>query len=259
LVGADRPCYGLQARGLYGDAAPHETFEEAAADYLVEMRSVQPHGPYLLAGFSGGGITAYEIARQLQDAGEEVAFLGLLDTPLANDQELTLRDRALIHWQRIAREKHRYLTNFLADRLAWEWNKFRRRISGDAPPPPSDRFHSEAIEGAFRRACLRYQTPSLDRAIALFRPKLRPTHVLGPDRMINADRRFIYHDNGWSRYVRKVDVVEVPGDHDGMVLEPSVRVLGAKLRKAIAEAEAAATRRNTRAVEPETPVPAMYG
>lgn len=54
LIGTDRRFYGLQARGLYGDEAPHLTLEEAAADCLAELRQIQPHGPYLLGGFSGG-------------------------------------------------------------------------------------------------------------------------------------------------------------------------------------------------------------
>ncbi|MFD2843725.1 phosphopantetheine-binding protein [Paracoccus cavernae] len=54
-VGPDRHFYGLQARGLFGDDKPHESFIDAARDYLVEIRQVQPHGPYLLGGFSGGG------------------------------------------------------------------------------------------------------------------------------------------------------------------------------------------------------------
>ncbi|MET0334496.1 MAG: KR domain-containing protein, partial [Rhizobacter sp.] len=44
LLGEDRPFYALQARGLYGDAAPHESFEEAATDYLAEIVQVQPQG-----------------------------------------------------------------------------------------------------------------------------------------------------------------------------------------------------------------------
>ncbi|MCC5863482.1 MAG: SDR family NAD(P)-dependent oxidoreductase, partial [Gammaproteobacteria bacterium] len=59
LLGEDRPFYALQARGLFGDEPPHETFEEMATDYLEEIRQIQPHGPYLLGGFSGGGVTAY--------------------------------------------------------------------------------------------------------------------------------------------------------------------------------------------------------
>ncbi len=46
LIGGDRPFYGLQARGLLGDADPHVSLPEAAADYIAELRQVQPHGPY---------------------------------------------------------------------------------------------------------------------------------------------------------------------------------------------------------------------
>src|SRR5690554_5798698 len=80
LLGQDRPVWGLQARGLFGDAPPHRRLDEAARDYIAELRQVQPHGPYLLGGFSGGGITAWEMARQLQAEGEEVALLAMLDT-----------------------------------------------------------------------------------------------------------------------------------------------------------------------------------
>ena len=54
-----------------------------ARDYLAELRTVQPHGPYLLGGFSGGGITAYEMARQLLAEGESVPLIVMLDTPAA--------------------------------------------------------------------------------------------------------------------------------------------------------------------------------
>ena len=71
LIGTDRPFYGLQARGLLGGEAPHESLVEAATDYIAEIRTVQPEGPYMIGGFSGGGITAYEIAHQLKAAGRE--------------------------------------------------------------------------------------------------------------------------------------------------------------------------------------------
>jgi acyl transferase domain-containing protein/thioesterase domain-containing protein len=244
LVGSDRPCYGLQARGLYGEHEPHATFEEMATDYLRELRSVQPHGPYLLSGFSGGGLTAYEMAVQLRREGEEVAFLGLLDTPLVRSEELTKLDKVKMHLQRISREKHRYFWNFVSGRLAWEWKQLKRRLFAVDEPPPAAKFHSETIEKAFRAACEVYQTPRYDDKVVLFRPKLAPIHIFGPDRMINVDRRFIYHDNGWSRYVPEVEIHEVPGDHDSMVLEPNVRTMGARLRKAIKAAEAAYAARN---------------
>jgi len=53
-----------------------------ARDYLADVRRVQPQGPYLLGGFSGGGLVAFEMARQLELAGEHTAALVLLDTPI---------------------------------------------------------------------------------------------------------------------------------------------------------------------------------
>jgi hypothetical protein len=58
-------------------------------------------------------------------------------------------------------------------------------------------------------------------------------------RAINKDRRRIYHDNGWSRYSDAVEVFESPGNHDSMVLEPNVRILAARLRPALNDAEQA--------------------
>jgi len=62
--------------------------EQVAPQYLAEMQSMQPHGPYFLMGYSGGGLIAYEIARQLAARGESVAFLGLLDTSAPGEPSL---------------------------------------------------------------------------------------------------------------------------------------------------------------------------
>ncbi|MFI5808267.1 amino acid adenylation domain-containing protein [Streptomyces sp. NPDC051561] len=77
----DQPLYGLQARGLSGDPAAQlpSTMEEMAAEYIEQMRTVRPHGPYRLLGWSVGGVLAHTVAVQLQEAGEEVELLALLD------------------------------------------------------------------------------------------------------------------------------------------------------------------------------------
>lgn len=80
-VGSEYPFYGLKARSADGKTAPHETVEAMARDYLAEIRSLQPRGPYTLVGECGAGLVAYEIARQLQAQGQIVAALILLDTP----------------------------------------------------------------------------------------------------------------------------------------------------------------------------------
>ncbi|MYW21698.1 amino acid adenylation domain-containing protein, partial [Streptomyces sp. SID2955] len=75
----DRPLIGLQARELTDPALRPATMAEMADTYVAEIRSVQPHGPYHLLGWSFGGLVAHAIAARLEALGEEVALLGLLD------------------------------------------------------------------------------------------------------------------------------------------------------------------------------------
>ncbi|MBZ4414933.1 non-ribosomal peptide synthetase [Myxococcus sp. RHSTA-1-4] len=79
LLGPEQPFYGLQARGLEGDAPPCETLPEMAALYVAALQSVQPRGPYLLGGWSMGASIAWEMACQLQTREERVEVLALID------------------------------------------------------------------------------------------------------------------------------------------------------------------------------------
>ncbi len=81
-LGMDQPFYAFQSQGLDGKETVPQQVEEMAAYYISEMRTVQPYGPYQIAGQSSGGLVAFEIARQLRAAGEEIALLGLIDTYL---------------------------------------------------------------------------------------------------------------------------------------------------------------------------------
>ena len=76
----DRPVYGLQARGLEGGGLPDWTQRDWVVRCIREIRRIQPHGPYYLAGHSFGGLLAWEAAQLLKDDGEEVALLVLIDT-----------------------------------------------------------------------------------------------------------------------------------------------------------------------------------
>ncbi|MWD29823.1 SDR family oxidoreductase [Aquicoccus sp. SCR17] len=235
LLGDDRRFYGLQARGLMGEAEPHRDLVEAARDYIAELRQVQPHGPYLLGGFSGGGITAYEMARQLREAGEEVALLVLLDTPLPRRRPLAPRDRAAIQWQELRAGGLAYPFRWAARRIRWEIAK-RRGGPAEAPEQPAQ-FHDTAIEAAFYEAIARYEVAPWDGPVKLFRPPLRGKWQV-PGGLVNSERAYVLPDNDWSGHVPGIEVFEVPGDHDSMVLEPNVRVLAARIRRCIEAAEA---------------------
>jgi amino acid adenylation domain-containing protein len=83
-LGPIRPIYalsfGLPAMGRDISVSRPDRIEDLAAHYIEEMRTVQSHGPYYLIGHSVGGCIAFEMAQQLTEQGEEIAFLGLLDS-----------------------------------------------------------------------------------------------------------------------------------------------------------------------------------
>jgi pimeloyl-ACP methyl ester carboxylesterase len=80
LLPSDQPSYGMQAVGLDGNSVRHVTLEDMAAHYVKEILSFQRDGPFYLAGYSMGGLVAFEMARQLHRLGERVALLALLDS-----------------------------------------------------------------------------------------------------------------------------------------------------------------------------------
>jgi thioesterase domain-containing protein/acyl carrier protein len=94
-LGSDQPFYGLQSQGVDGASAPLSDIEAMAAFYIETIKSVQPEGPYILSGWSMGGVIASEMASRLTAAGDKVALLALFDSYLTSgipdsNQELAL-------------------------------------------------------------------------------------------------------------------------------------------------------------------------
>jgi len=236
LVGADRPFYGLQARGLYGEDAPHDDLKTAAADCIAEIKVVQPEGPYLLGGFSGGGLTAFEIAQQLEAAGDTVSLVALLDTPLPVRRILAGKDRLIVQWQELRRRGFSYPFVWAANRLRWEISK-RRASDLSVSETTAPTFHNAAIEASFMTAVSSYEMQPWNGAMVLYRPPLVGKWRVSGGQWVDDQRAYLFDDNDWGQFVPDIKVVEVPGDHDSMVLEPNVRVLAAALKTQIALAE----------------------
>jgi len=114
---ADIPVYGLAASGFGVGESPLPTVEAMAACYIRAIRKVQASGPYRIAGWSAGGIIAYEIANQLLGADQTVEFVGLLDTAYYDGPE-----------------RHSTDSEFLLELLAF-----------DAPPALNSQLQSLAI------------------------------------------------------------------------------------------------------------------
>ncbi|MGK8485768.1 amino acid adenylation domain-containing protein [Nocardia asiatica] len=77
---AEQPIFGLQSPALSEDGELPGSLDELAQRYLAEIRAVQPQGPYRLLGWSLGGVLAHAIATELQDAGEQVELLAMMDS-----------------------------------------------------------------------------------------------------------------------------------------------------------------------------------
>jgi len=85
LLGPDQPSYGIRA-----PREPFATLEEMAAHYLKQIRAIQPSGPYYLAGYCFGGTLAFELAQQLYQRGEKVAFLGVIEAVAREKRKLSI-------------------------------------------------------------------------------------------------------------------------------------------------------------------------
>ena len=126
-LGTERPFFGLQPQGWEQHRVEVPTVAQLAATYLAEIRDIQPAGPYHLGGYCFGGLVAFEIARQLQTAGETVATLAIIDpSPIKRiPHQNALAQESQTRWQRHLRalsqrttgEKLYYLANSAHHRL----------------------------------------------------------------------------------------------------------------------------------------------
>ena len=88
---AGHAIYGLQPEMRPDGSYTYTRIVDMAAAHVRAMRSVQPEGPYLLTGLCAGGVIAFEMARQLEDAGQRVIFVGIMDAADVHAQERPFR------------------------------------------------------------------------------------------------------------------------------------------------------------------------
>ena len=231
-LGSDQPFYALQARGVDGIREPAGSFEEMAAEYIEEIRGVQPTGPYRLGGDCLGGVVAYEMAQQLRALGEEVALVAMFDSfhpgyrPYlpASLYELIHRVRLLFgfHLQNVIRLPMR-------EKLAYIRAKRQRLLFlGRAMLSPGTHLADPLVrtQHALDAAFDAYRPKPYAGRVVLYRASRQPTGI-------HKDRTL-----GWSNLIEQLDVRSLPVYFTTGVYEPGVQKLAADLRRRLAEVDA---------------------
>ena len=223
----------------------HSTVEEMAEYYIGEIKSIQPKGPYLVGGSSFGGLAAFEIAQQLRRNGEEVALLALIDTGTPDYPRRlpgTGRLRAAAY-DAVRRFQHHQETLALIGRgkrldyIRERWGKVmlkykrlpRRTYKATVRSIYSNVGRTDSIpkkylqlEDQIWQAGQAYEPKTYSGKLTLFVAEAQPLGVV-PDKTL-----------GWDHYIDgSIEIIDVPGHHGSIVLEPYVRVLAEKLRQCI--------------------------
>jgi acyl transferase domain-containing protein/thioesterase domain-containing protein/aryl carrier-like protein len=232
LLGDSRPFYGLQPPGADDPEQLLYNVEELAAHYIAQLRREQPHGPYFLGGYSGGGVAAFEMARQLMAAGEAVAFLGFIDSFSPALPQRSLAERASIHARRAVTLGPGYLFDMVRRRLGSERNNLRLRMARQLGRVMPDAYRYDAVQDSWMVAERRYRPERLPLSGTLLRAREETAVSLWSGVKVDGE-------HGWGRYLQHVDVQICPGNHTTICEEPNVRVLASRLRAAIDAADTA--------------------
>ncbi|HXQ37619.1 MAG TPA: thioesterase domain-containing protein, partial [Anaerolineales bacterium] len=227
-VDEDQPFYGIQARQPETGLVAHSQIEPMAAEYVEAIRSFQPNGPYLLCGWSMGGVIAFEMARQLQQQGQQIALLALIDS------QAPINWRSNYNWAEL-------LVDFARDVGLTQENLSILQSGSSSPSPVTQ------LRQVWKEAKSNGLIPS-EMTLIEFRnmfdifkinanilSSYQPGEYPGRITLFRTEQAESL--KGWDKFAAGgVDLHVVPGDHFSMVREPHVKVLAEELRRSIHEA-----------------------
>ena len=251
----EQPVYGIRALGMDDNRLPHNRIGDMAEAYIQEIRTVQPEGPYFLAGLCTGGTVAFEMAHRLVAQGSKIAFLGLIDSTArpvltkpgseleeSNDNSATLFERYIKHNFALrglnnlvgvvanpqlkledkisfAAEMGQQLYKKTKDKL--EVLTYNQETSQNLPYPlRRSRVYNAGIDALLNHTPTVYKGEK----VILFRAPDNPEHVSQN------------HQLGWNEFVTgELEVHEVLGDQTTMLFEPHIKILATKLNDCLGE------------------------
>jgi amino acid adenylation domain-containing protein len=252
-LGEDQPFYGLQAPEV-GDSWEsthyYSSVEEMAAEYVEAVCRARPEGPYLIGGWSAGGVIAFEVAQQLKSLGKEVGLLALMDCMPRSMATVNFNPGALafLYARSMAVSSGKDLPlafdaiqdSGLDEQLSYLSG--RLKAAGILPEQTRVEWFRRILDGMMTRDqhLRRYVPRVYPGRITLFRGNQVDADFIKAQDVL--DGNIIDHSdptNGWGRLsTEPVEVHEVPGHHYTIVVEPNVKALARQLRLCIEKVQA---------------------
>jgi amino acid adenylation domain-containing protein len=238
----DQPLYALQAPGIEGERQPYTKIPELAQYYVKTMQAFQPFGPYFLGGHSFGGLVAFEMAQQLQQQGQEVGLLAIMDTPAPIHGEAP----EPIDDARWLVKRSQVLERFFGKKISVDYAELQqlepeaqfnyfleklRRVNL-IPPDAGQQMIRRILEvqKASHAALINYVSQPYSGKITL----LRASEMVAEDSRGVFAQSFRQPALGWGELTTEpIEIHEVPGDHVTMLTEPHVQVLADKLKSCL--------------------------
>ena len=220
-LGADQAVYGLHPQGVDGHRPVLGSIELMAEQYVNAIRSVDPHGPYQLLGYSAGGVIAFEMAQQLRKTGHDIVLLSMIDTltpEAATSKPTQLKKLWLMRkWS-----------------LEFAVQKLKERNSDTA----HEASHALSLEKLSRGEWLTPELvePYLFRHVVTVQACYKPARYHGPIILYKAQDATTQYLNagkcmGWDAHIDgHIRVVSIPGTHNSMMEEPGLSVLSSALK-----------------------------
>lgn len=231
---SEQPVYGLQAKGLNGVDEPLEKIEDMAAYYISEILRQNPKGPYAIAGFSFGGIIAFEMAKQFKAMGKEVKMLAMFDTFAYQS------DRYDSFFQKIFNR-----VRYLFKQLIYTFTLFKE------DPLRTIEYKSQSIKRRLIKFYWKFKYGKDQQQKGFFGyannidiknseawEKYVFTPYNGSIELFRAKKRTFYMDDfeylGWKPYALKgINIHEIPGEHNYIFAPPNDEEFAAILQQCL--------------------------
>ncbi len=209
LIRSEHPIYGIQAKGVDGLEDPLDSIEEMAESYLESLQDLQPEGPYILIGYSFGGLVALEMAQRLMQQRKQIALLAMIDA-YPHPRYLSAAQRLQLGAQRAKRRFLELKRKRVGEGLSYLREGIERRwkIAGVGSRSQASHLSLEQTTARVKRKAY----------VAL--GQYRPRPYSGTIQFIKSDTDTYFPGNPvpvWAHLAQSFEVETVRGSHLNMV------------------------------------------